>query len=163
MTKNLENPNELQENSFNEELKWLEREVRTKRTNINDDRKRLERPSVPKDMRSVLEKYEGKTNLSDAEFKTYMGYINKYKTHSYLTNLTKITDYQATEFVKEATEISKEPYIDLRYLTSITDKQAEVLWKVKYLDLSWLKSITDKQAECLSKINTLFLNIWLFL
>ncbi len=154
MVKNLENPNEIQENSFNQELEWLEKDI--KANHSEDDSKWRERSSVPREMRSVLLKYEGKSNLSDAEFKTYIGYINKYKTHADFRNLTKITDYQAIEIAK----ISK-GWLDLRKLTSITDKQAELFSKVDYLTLNWLTSITDKQAEILSKVtNRVELN-WL--
>ena len=43
-------------------------------------------------------------------------------------------------------------------LTSITDKQAEILSKVESLRLDGLTSLTDKQAESLSKVNGLYLD-----
>ena len=63
----------------------------------------------------------------------------------------RITDEQA-EFLS-----SNWQYIFLDGLTSITDKQAEILSKAEHLILNGLSSITDPQAEHLSKVKDLYL------
>ena len=169
MATNLENPNELQENSFKQELWALKKEV-------SDD-------PVPKQVRDFLRKTEGKKSLTDEEFKEYMKHVKEYKAWCNLPNLTSVTDYQVKEIEKrqlterwfhpslhldnltsitdnQAMELSKLQDIRLNWLTSITDKQAELLWKVNRLNLDKLKNVTDKQSEALSKVKYLSLG-WL--
>ncbi len=187
MTKNLENPNELQESSFKQELWTLKKE-------ISED-------PVPKEIRDFLNKTKEKKSLTDEEFKKYIKYVKEYKRWCDLPNLTRVTDYQVKEIVdnqlsvwisyiefvnltsitdKQAMELSRLKDVRLNWLTNITDKQAEFLWrvprlyldklwkltdkqaeylsKVKNLSLAWLSNITDKQAESLSKVEWLFMN-----
>lgn len=50
--------------------------------------------------------------------------------------------------------------IDLNWITSITDKKAELLTKIKRANLNWLTKITDNQTKILSNMEYLWLN-WL--
>ena len=64
-------------------------------------------------------------------------------------------------------DLSNVEILELNWLTSLTNKQVELLtsWKIKYLYLHWLKSITDEQAKMFvnskSSLEILGINKWI--
>lgn len=67
----------------------------------------------------------------------------------------KITDWQAESLSKVESLAELAGVLPLNGLTSIADRQAEILSAVEDLYLNGLTSITDQQAESLSKVKNM--------
>jgi hypothetical protein len=99
-----------------------------------------------------------KTRLTDEECK-FLAKFDKDNWWPLTLSITTITD-------KQAEILSDVRTLQLNWLTTITDRQVESLTKdssegkFKILALDWLRTITDKQAKCFSKCVSVFLG-WL--
>lgn len=143
------------------DLSDLQKEVLKKdsdwiKYNKDDEILKKEKQEIKSITREEYDVLRKKNVLTDEEIRQLVKFSNTDGSAYLELNITTITDRQA-ELLSEV----KYDYVILDWLTTITDKQAEQFGKIKEFALRWLRRITNKQAKELWKATGIIDLSWL--